>query len=99
MNDEDTPHIEEPDELDDDHEKNGLMCFMDQDRQCGGDCMAFSTSPSESPHLGDQQKHCVLIVGLERTGRYAGGLLSLLKKDKADSARTPAKPVSPLGGS
>ena len=94
---EDTPYIEPPDEMDDDHERNGLICFMNEERQCGADCMAYSTQPSESPYLGPQQKHCTLIVAVERLGRHTGGLLSLMKKSNADAQREPAKPVSPGG--
>ena len=98
--DDSVPHIEEPDEMDDDSERNGLVCFMNMDRQCGADCMAYSTLPSESKYLGEQQKHCVAIVGVERLGRYAGGILSLLTKKKADDARAGVQsPPNPTGGS
>jgi hypothetical protein len=98
--DESVPHIEAPDELDDDAETNGLVCFMNMDRPCGPDCMAYTTFGSESKYLNDEQKHCAAIVGVERLGRYAGGILSLLSKKKADDARAPAKtPPDPMGGS
>jgi hypothetical protein len=97
--DDEVPHIEVPDELDDDHERNGLVCFMNMDRQCGADCMAYTTHPSESKYLNDQQGHCVAIVGVERLGRYVGGVLSLLSKKNADDARSRVQPPpSPTGG-
>lgn len=103
MNDEDgesIPHIEEPDEMDDDAEINGLVCFMNMDRPCGSDCMAYTTHGSESKYLNDQQAHCVAIVGIERLGRHTGGILSLLNKKKADDARAGVQsPPSPTGGS
>lgn len=93
------PHIEAPDELDDNADRNGLVCFMNMDRPCGSDCMAYTTAPSESVYLGEQQRHCVAIVGVERLGRYAGGILSLLSKKKADDARAGIKaPPNPTGG-
>lgn len=96
---EETPYIEPPEELDDDAEKNGLICFMNPDRSCGADCMAYTTFASESPYLNDQQKHCVAIVGVERLGRYAGGLLSLFKKSEADARRaSKTTPPDPKGG-
>lgn len=95
----DTPYIEPPDELDDDHEKNGLNCFLNDTRVCGPDCMAYTTAASESPYLNDQQKHCVAIVGIERLGRYAGGILSTIKKSDADAKRAPIpKAPDPMGG-
>lgn len=99
MSDEDTPYIEPPDELDDDHEKNGLLCFMGDERVCGPDCMAYTTMPSESPYLNEQQKHCMFIVSAERLGRYAGGILSLLKSSKADTARKGTTLPDPMGKS
>jgi hypothetical protein len=96
--DEDRPYIETPNELDDDPEKNGLVCFLNMERPCGPDCMAYTTFASESPHLNEQQKHCTLIVGVERLGRYAGGLLSILKKSQADARRAASRtPPSPRG--
>lgn len=93
------PYIEEPDELDDDHESNGLICFLDPERVCGADCMAYTTMPSESPYLNDQQKHCMLIVSAERLSRYAGGALSLMRNSKADTARKGTPPPDPMGKS
>lgn len=96
---EDVPYIEPPDELDDDAEKNGLNCFLNDSRPCGADCMAYTTFPSESPHLNEQQKHCMAIVSVERLGRYAGGLLSLLRKSEADQKRySRTSPPDPKGG-
>lgn len=96
----DTPYIEPPEELDDDPEKNGLTCFLNETRVCGPDCMAYTTFQSESPYLNAQQKHCVAVVGIERLGRYAGGLLSLLKKSEADAKRAArTTPPDPKGGS
>lgn len=100
MNDDnEKPYIEPPDELDDDP-KNGLVCFLNMDRPCGPDCMAYTTNKAESVYLNEQQKHCTLIVGIERLGRYTGGLLSIIKANKADAQRAVSvKPPSPTGGS
>jgi hypothetical protein len=97
-NSDEVPYITPPEELDDDPDKNGLICFLNTDRQCGADCMAYTTIASESPYLNEQQKHCVLIVGAERLGRHSGGILSLLKKTDADSKRAAASPLDPRGG-
>ena len=78
---------------DDDYPAQGLTCFLSPVRVCGPDCMAYTTYPSESPHLSDQQKHCATIVGVERMGRYMGGLLKVIKDSKQDEARK-APPTS-----
>ena len=97
--DEDRPFIEPPKELDDDPDKNGLICFINMDRPCGADCMAYTTAEGESPYLNRQQNHCALIVGIERLGRHTGGLLSLLRRNAQDAKRTGgAVPPSPVGG-
>jgi len=96
--DENATYVEPPEELDDDPERNGLNCFLNDVRVCGSDCMAYTTFASESPYLNDQQKHCSAIVGIERLGRYAGGILSLLKNDKADAGRAKKAPPDPKGG-
>jgi hypothetical protein len=96
-NQEPGPYIHTPDELEDDV-RNGLMCFLDTDRMCGADCMAFTTQRSESPYLNHQQQNCAVIVGVERLGRYAGGIMKILRDDKADRARENQKPPpSPAG--
>lgn len=76
--------------------KTGLMCFLNSERECGADCMAYNTYPSESPYLDEQQKHCTFIVGVERVGRYAGGILKLIKDANSDSIREKnSKPSTP----
>lgn len=86
-----TPYIASPDTMDDDP-RNGLVCFLNMDRQCGPDCMSWQTYPAESTYLSDDQKHCVLLIAAERLGRYAGGILKHMKDSAADSRRTPATP-------
>lgn len=82
---EDIPYIHSPDEMDD--TEDGLQCFIHPDRICGPDCMSFTTQPAESPTLNEQQKHCVLLVGLERIGRYSGGIVRIIKGFIDDKAR------------
>lgn len=98
------PFIHSPDEIDDDP-KNGLMCFLNDVRQCGPECMAFTTSPAESPMFNQQQKHCTLLVSMDRLGRHTGIAAKILSdmtaKQRtilADQARAQQKPpVGPAG--
>lgn len=89
-------------------EDTGLICFMDNKRPCGADCMAYLPSPPQSdPELKDQQlAHCLLLLNVHRTGKHlvvlaAQGieLLKHIKNKSADAARSnqPAPP-SPTGG-
>lgn len=78
------PYIERPDQMDD-VSSNGLICFFNPDRVCSSDCMAFTTQATESPSLNAQQKHCSLLVSVERVGRFTGVLVQLLKKDKTNA--------------
>jgi hypothetical protein len=89
----DEEYIEEPDEMDDNPETNGLVCFMNIDRPCGADCMAYAQEDSESKYLSDQQKGCTVLVSIERLGRYAGGIMKTIKDSQADTAR--ARQVAP----
>lgn len=100
--------IHSPDELDDDP-RNGLVCFLNDVRQCGADCMAYTTSSAESPTFGPQQKHCSLLVGIDRLGRHTGIAARILsdmtakqRTAMADQARAQQKPpagplVKPTG--
>lgn len=98
METEDRPYIEPPDEKDDDV-RNGLICWLHPERECGPDCMAFTTAPAESPVLNDQQKNCAAIVSLERMGRFGGLLVQILKRYFQDSQRADQPPPQkPFGG-
>lgn len=79
--------------------ETGLFCFLNIDRPCSAECMAYVTTESESPALSDQQKRCTLLVAAERLGRYAGGGVSLLRKHMEDAKRAGASPPSPGGKS
>lgn len=99
----DEPLIHQPD-LKDDDPRNGLMCFLNADRECGPECMAYTTMPAEAVHLDVQQKHCVLLVGVNRLGRHTGVMAKLIndavthnRKMVADSARQAPTPPDPLG--
>ena len=88
------PPMEEEEE---ESPQNGLVCFIDLDRNCGADCMAFTREPFESTSLSTQQSNCTLLVSAERLGRYTGGLVKVIKNAIDDAARTPARALDPLG--
>ena len=97
---EEGPDFIHPPNAKDDKLENGLMCFMNMDRECGPDCMAWTTKPSESRDLNNQQRNCVLIVSVERLGRHTGILAKLLMNTAADQQRRQQRPPpNPMGGS
>jgi hypothetical protein len=84
-----------------DDETSGLVCFMNSERPCGPDCMAYMSRPSDSP-LDPQQRHCVVLVGVERLSRHTvigvkviSDLVSFLKTNDQDRKRTEQRPPTP----
>ena len=79
-----------------------LYCFLNEERQCGADCMAYRSMPEEpSPYLDQAQTHCLILASVERLGRGVHGVGSLLKQMKVqadDAKRNPNHPPpNPLG--
>ena len=55
----------------------GLVCFVDQKRLCGPDCMAWD-NPPEGPDFQDRQwANCMLLVSAHRGGKHLVVLASL----------------------
>ncbi len=82
-----------PGELEDDA-SSGLVCFIDSERVCGPDCMAFSVAADGGPALSDEQRRCVLLSAAERLGRHSGLVLKAVndaaeraERRRADRAR------------
>ncbi len=76
--------VHPPGELEDDA-SSGLVCFIDSERVCGPDCMAFSVAADGGPALSDEQRRCVLLSAVERLGRHSGLALKAIN-DAASSA-------------
>lgn len=87
-------------------EDDCLYCFLDHKRVCSGDCMAYQgIVKEENPYLDDSQQHCVLLRGLEQTGRGAVVLAGVVRKDiidrknqAADAQRTAGVQKPPVPG-
>lgn len=80
------------------------MCFLNADRQCGPDCMAFTPQPADVQVLAPQQRHCVALVSAERLGRHAvigvkilSDAFSFFRNVTADQQRTGQKPPPGVG--
>jgi hypothetical protein len=79
-----------------------LYCFLNKERPCGADCMAFEAAPVGEDYRDKQWGNCLLLVNAHRAGKHLVVLASigadLLKRTKnaaADAARTnqPSPPV------
>jgi len=83
---------DDTEELPKEVDKTGLeqmMCFMDAERICGPDCMAFLTFPrrANSSELSEMQSHCTFLSSADRIGRNITILASALH-DTARRAKT-----------
>ena len=83
-------------------DKLGLMCFLDDTRECGAACMSWITHPQGcGPELNEVQSHCMLLTAAERTSRHITIIASLLSDSEkkrrtaeADKQREKSMPVS-----
>jgi hypothetical protein len=65
-----TAQVHHPDIKDDDVQ-GGLICFLDRDRVCGSDCMAYESDPPTQPdYRGKQWASCMLLVNAHRGGKH-----------------------------
>lgn len=68
----------------------GLYCFLNNERPCGPDCMAYTERPDSPEYLGKQWAECLLLVNAHRVGKHLTILASvgdaLYKKTKTQAA-------------
>ncbi len=89
----------------------GLLCFLNDTRECAAACMAWITHPQGcGPELNELQSHCLLLTGVERLARHTTIIASLLSDSEkkrrtaeADKQREKAMPgpvpIQPRGQS
>jgi hypothetical protein len=81
-----------------------LYCFLDKERPCQADCMAFMTVAADNRQLDGGQAHCVLLDGVTKLNVLAaigGAMVKDQRQRDADSRRAAAgspMPPNPLGG-
>jgi hypothetical protein len=85
-----TPYLHHPD-LKEDDARHGLVCFMDHNRVCGPDCMAYlSDPPEQADYRGQQWANCMLLVNAHRAGKHltivAQVVSEFTQKSKAHAA-------------
>jgi hypothetical protein len=88
------------------HER--VFCFLDKDRECGADCLAYKTVPEQNTELDTLQPHCALIDNVSRGARalwivaaVAGDWIKGLRRYEADKARAESVKTTvpdPMGG-
>jgi len=59
-------------------EDSGLYCFLTADRPCAASCMAY-TPVIEERFKGQQFAHCIVLVGLRRSGQQLESLVNIAK--------------------
>lgn len=90
-----TRHIDKPDEL---PIKEGAICWINSQRVCGPDCVAFNVDELDEHGIASDGPHrCTVIVLLGQVGSGAGQLVQLMTKAQ-QQARTPQQPAPPKVG-
>ena len=75
--------------------KNGLICWLNVDRPCGADCMAYSDPPmvKGADYEGRQWANCIVLVSLHQESKHA----TILAQHLVRQSRTPAPPKMSVG--
>lgn len=103
--DEQPPFLETPEHVKPDGDL--LMCFMDQNRVCGPDCVAYLTARPEGKDYEQQPwACCTLLVNAHRGGKHLTVLAQIgadvmkhMRIKSADAVREANNPVAkPKGG-
>ena len=78
--------------------EGSTCCFLNSERVCGPDCIAFIPQiekPTHSDFIGKEWSKCHILINLHRGGKHlvilaeaAGNLVGSLKKQSADAQRT-----------
>ena len=79
-----------------------LLCWLNGDRVCGPDCMAYETAPDGPDYQDKQWANCMLLVNAHRVGKHlvvlasqGQGLMKHLNVIAADQKRTAPTPPVP----
>jgi hypothetical protein len=85
---------------------SGLFCFIDQNRACNADCMAYLIHKPEGLDYEAQWAECMLLVNAHRLGKHTVALTAIVdgavkkwKTQAADQQRAPAPPPIVVGSS
>lgn len=89
------PFIEGPSELEKPRDSSGLLCFINGDRVCSTDCMAYQlVIPEGKDYEGQQWAKCMLLTSAHRLQKHvvalatdSASVVKHLKIVKADSTR------------
>lgn len=80
---------------DDDKKGNGLLCFLNSERHCGSDCMAFAAPPAGADYQEQQWANCKVLVSLHQGGKHLVVLAQTAVNTAADKKRVQAPPPAP----
>lgn len=76
------PALEEPEEQID----RGGMCFLNNERYCAADCLAYAPAPIQLEGLTLDQSNCLLLVSAHRLAKMSA-IFVQMKKEEHDMAR------------
>lgn len=72
----------------------GPLCFINNTRVCGPDCMAFlPQAPSGDDYKGEQWAHCHLLVNAHRSGKHLTILANVHSQANAVAKRSVPAPA------
>lgn len=86
---------------DEDKPGTGLYCFLNSERECGPDCMAYLGIPIEGPDYNtpDGKRHqwaaCMLLVHSHKLSKHLVLIANLARADAARNQPQPTPPVMP----
>lgn len=95
---EDNERAYHPD-MKEDTPENGLICFLNHERPCGADCMAFTTDKPASQEYVGQWSNCRVLTSLHQGAKHltilahAGG--QLVKGQVDNNRRNQSTPPAP----
>lgn len=91
--------MQETDKEEKEQTSTGLFCFLNSDRACGADCMAYEAAPTHKDFMGKQWANCMLLVNIHRTGKHltiiaqSTDALLTLKRDEVRTQQPPPPAV------
>lgn len=74
---------------------NGLCCFLNAERFCGPDCMAYAAPPAGTDYQEQQWAQCKVLVSLHQGGKHLVVLAQAATNAAAERKRTQPPPPAP----
>jgi hypothetical protein len=89
------PQAEEEEKSTEEQKGTGLFCFLNGERGCGPDCMAYAAPPAGADYQEQQWANCKVLVALHQGGKHLIVLAQMASNAAADRKRTQPPPPPP----